>query len=92
MSEIFPVIYLARHGKTAWSVTGRHTGAMKMTYPIRRCSFGMIPDTRADELDNNSKILTVTSKMRSIAQNKLRFISNGRVPTTSQIVSVTILA
>jgi len=52
----------------------------------------MIPDTRADELDNNSKILTVTSKMRSIAQNKLRFISNGRVPTTSQIVSVTILA
>ena len=44
MSEIFPVIYLACHSKTAWSVTGRHTGAMKMTYPIRRCSFGMIPD------------------------------------------------
>src|SRR5437879_6869237 len=25
-SEIVPVIYLARHGETAWTVTGQHTG------------------------------------------------------------------
>ncbi len=26
MSEILPMIYLARHGETAWSLTGQHTG------------------------------------------------------------------
>ena len=26
MSEILPVVYLARHGETAWSTTGQHTG------------------------------------------------------------------
>src|ERR1044071_4338456 len=26
MSEALPIVYLARHGETAWSVTGQHTG------------------------------------------------------------------
>jgi broad specificity phosphatase PhoE len=26
MSEALPVVYLARHGNTAWTVTGQHTG------------------------------------------------------------------
>jgi probable phosphoglycerate mutase len=26
MSEELPIMYLARHGETAWSLTGQHTG------------------------------------------------------------------
>src|ERR1700741_2071315 len=26
MSENLPTVYLARHGETAWSLSGRHTG------------------------------------------------------------------
>ena len=26
MSEALPVVYLARHGDTAWTVSGQHTG------------------------------------------------------------------
>ena len=26
MSQILPTIYVARHGETAWSLTGQHTG------------------------------------------------------------------
>ena len=26
MSEVLPVLYVARHGETAWSLSGQHTG------------------------------------------------------------------
>jgi len=26
MSEVFPLVYVARHGETAWSLSGQHTG------------------------------------------------------------------
>jgi probable phosphoglycerate mutase len=26
MSEVLPVVYIARHGETAWSISGKHTG------------------------------------------------------------------
>ena len=30
MSNVFPVVYLARHGETAWTATGQHTGLTDM--------------------------------------------------------------
>jgi broad specificity phosphatase PhoE len=30
MSEILPMLYVARHGETAWSLTGQHTGLTDM--------------------------------------------------------------
>ena len=30
-SKALPVVYLARHGETAWSLLGQHTGLMPLT-------------------------------------------------------------
>jgi len=35
MSETFPVIYLARHGETAWTITGQRTGLIDL--PLTEC-------------------------------------------------------
>ena len=35
MSEIFPKVYLVRHGETAWSITGQHTGRTDISLTAR---------------------------------------------------------
>ena len=36
MSEALPVVYLARHGETAWSLSGQHTGRTDLALTDRR--------------------------------------------------------
>jgi broad specificity phosphatase PhoE len=35
MSETLPVVYLARHGETAWSISGQHTGLTDLPLTAR---------------------------------------------------------
>jgi probable phosphoglycerate mutase len=35
MSQTFPTVYLARHGETAWSITGQHTGRTDLPLTAR---------------------------------------------------------
>src|SRR5262245_22633882 len=65
MSDALPVVYLARHGETAWSLTGQHTGqtdlpltergaqnALKLGNRLKRLKFARVftsPLRRASE-------------------------------------------
>ena len=35
MSEVLPIIYIARHGETVWSITGQHTGLTDLPLTAR---------------------------------------------------------
>lgn len=45
MSEPLPVVYLARHGETAWSVSGQHTGLtdLPLTPQGERQALALVP-------------------------------------------------
>src|SRR5512139_2142123 len=35
MSEVLPIVYLARHGETAWTISGQHTGLTDLSLTER---------------------------------------------------------
>ncbi len=36
MSDTLPVVYIARHGETEWSLTGQHTGRTDLPLTVKR--------------------------------------------------------
>jgi probable phosphoglycerate mutase len=51
MSEILPTIYVARHGETAWSLTGQHTGLTDLPLTERGEHNAMRLKDRLKDLD-----------------------------------------
>src|SRR5271170_5109140 len=65
MSETLPVVYLARHGDTAWSVSGQHTGLSDLPLtPNGECN--------AQRLGERLKGLTFTRVFTSPLQRAAR--------------------
>ena len=65
MSEPYPVIYLARHGETAWSLSGQHTGLTDL--PLTKDG-----EDAARRLGKRLKGLSVTKVFTSPLQRAAR--------------------
>jgi broad specificity phosphatase PhoE len=65
MSETFPVVYLARHGETAWTVTGQHTGLTDLPLTERG-------EENARRLGETLKDLTFAKVFASPLQRAMR--------------------
>jgi broad specificity phosphatase PhoE len=65
MSEPLPIIYLARHGETAWSATGQHTGLTDLPLTERG-------EDNARRLGQRLRGLTVTKVFTSPLQRARR--------------------
>ena len=65
MSEALPIIYLARHGETAWSLTGQHTGLTDLPLTERG-------ERNASRLQQRLKGLTFAKVLTSPLQRARR--------------------
>ena len=52
MNDPFPVVYPARQGETAWSLTGRHTGKKKWSHHV-----DVVVDALVDALDPTDVVI-----------------------------------
>ncbi len=65
MSKEFPIIYVARHGETAWSLTGQHTGLTDL--PLTEAG-----ECNARRLEHRLKGLTFAKVFTSPLQRAVR--------------------
>ena len=78
MSEAFPIIYLARHGETAWSLTGQHTGLTDLPLTERG-------ERNASRLQQRLKGLTFAKVFTSPLQRARRTCELAGFGTVAQI-------
>ena len=72
MTQMLPVAYLARHGETAWSVSGQHTGLTDLPLTERG-------ERNARSLGERLKGLTFAKVFTSPLQRAARHLRIGRV-------------
>ena len=78
MSEAFPIIYLARHGETAWSLTGQHTGLTDLPLTERG-------ERNASRLQQRLKGLTFAKVFTSPLQRARRTCELAGFGTVAEI-------
>jgi probable phosphoglycerate mutase len=65
MSDALPIIYLARHGETAWTISGQHTGRTDLPLTARG-------ERNANRLGQRLKGLTLTAVLTSPLKRVVR--------------------
>jgi probable phosphoglycerate mutase len=78
MSEALPIIYLARHGETAWSLTGQHTGLTDLPLTERG-------ERNASRLQQRLKGLTFAKVFTSPLQRARRTCELAGFGTVAEI-------
>jgi broad specificity phosphatase PhoE len=65
MSQTFPIVYLARHGETAWTITGQHTGRTDLPLTKRGEEMAL---RLGERLNENTFAKVFTSPLRRAVQ------------------------
>ncbi len=77
MSEALPVVYLARHGETAWSLSGQHTGLTDLPLTLNG-------EGNARQLGERLKSMTFTKVFTSPLQRAARTCELAGFGTTAE--------
>jgi broad specificity phosphatase PhoE len=78
VSEKLPIIYLARHGETAWSISGQHTGLTDLPLTERG-------ERNARQLGQRLKALDFAKVFTSPLQRAVRTCELARFGTAAEI-------
>jgi broad specificity phosphatase PhoE len=78
MSDALPVVYLARHGETAWTISGQHTGATDLPLTAQG-------EVEARQLGERLEGLTFASVLTSPLQRAVRTCDLAGFGSTARV-------